>query len=98
MATSEIAQTSGFIPVAVTADEEIRGPFLLAQSVFAAAGLEDAVAGSGAEAIVNARPTRSPAGTNPAWRRSPPIASSCARSISRPSRSGPRPPSVPWRC
>jgi DNA-binding NarL/FixJ family response regulator len=52
VATSEIAQTSGFVPVAVTADEEIRGPFLLAQSVFAAEGLRDAVAGSGAEAVV----------------------------------------------
>jgi DNA-binding NarL/FixJ family response regulator len=52
VATSEIAQTSGFTPVAVTADEEIRGPFLLAQSVLAAPVLRDAVAGSAAETIV----------------------------------------------
>jgi predicted ATPase len=52
VATSEIAQTSGFIPIAVTADEEIRGPFLLAQSVFAAQVLREAVVGSGAEAVL----------------------------------------------
>jgi hypothetical protein len=39
VATSEIAQTAGFVPVAVTADEEIRGPFLVAQSLFAAPAL-----------------------------------------------------------
>jgi DNA-binding NarL/FixJ family response regulator len=52
VAASEIAETSGFTSVAVTADEEIHGPFLLAQSVFASPVLKEAVAGSGAEAAV----------------------------------------------
>src|SRR6266699_3471590 len=36
----------------LTADEEIRGPFLLAQSIFAAPSLREAIAGSPAEASV----------------------------------------------
>jgi DNA-binding NarL/FixJ family response regulator len=52
LATAELAARSGFTTVAVTADEEIRGPFLLAQSIFSAPGLREAIAGSPAEASV----------------------------------------------
>src|SRR5687768_14802098 len=34
VAVSELAAANGFLPVAVTADEEIRGPFLLARAIF----------------------------------------------------------------
>jgi DNA-binding CsgD family transcriptional regulator/tetratricopeptide (TPR) repeat protein len=49
LAAAEMAGASGFTTVAVTADEEIRGPFLLAQSVFAAASLRQAAGGTPAE-------------------------------------------------
>ena len=49
VAAAEMAETSGFLPVAVTTDEQIRGPFLLAQSIFASPVIREAVAGSGAE-------------------------------------------------
>jgi DNA-binding CsgD family transcriptional regulator len=35
LATAELAAAEGFTPLAVTADEEIRGPFLLARGIFA---------------------------------------------------------------
>ena len=35
VAAAELAAAEGFMPVAVTADEEIRGPFLLARGIFA---------------------------------------------------------------
>ena len=34
LAVGELARGEGFIPIAVTADEEIRGPFLVARSIF----------------------------------------------------------------
>jgi DNA-binding NarL/FixJ family response regulator len=46
VAASEIAARKEFTCVAVTADEEIRGPFLVAQSIFAAPALRAAVAGT----------------------------------------------------
>ncbi len=52
LAAAEMATTAGFTVVAVTADEEIRGPFLLAQSIFAAPTLREAVAGTPAEAAI----------------------------------------------
>jgi DNA-binding NarL/FixJ family response regulator len=52
LAAAEMAATAGFIVVAVTADEEIRGPFLLAQSIFAAPALREAISGTAAEASV----------------------------------------------
>ncbi|MDP9273506.1 MAG: AAA family ATPase, partial [Chloroflexota bacterium] len=52
LAAAGVAAGAGFTTIAVTADEEIRGPFLLAQSIFAAPALRDAVAGSPAEASV----------------------------------------------
>ncbi|TMB84999.1 MAG: hypothetical protein E6J39_02425 [Chloroflexi bacterium] len=52
LAAAELAARTGFTTVAVTADEEIRGPFLLAQSIFAAPALREAIAGTAAEASV----------------------------------------------
>jgi DNA-binding CsgD family transcriptional regulator len=52
VAAAEIASSSGFTVVAVTADEEIRGPFLLAQSTFASPALREGVAGTPAELAV----------------------------------------------
>ena len=49
---SELAAGSGFTCVAITADEEIRGPFLVARSLFASSALRDAVAGTPAELAV----------------------------------------------
>ena len=49
---AELAAASGFTCIAITADEEIRGPFLVARSLFAASALRDAVAGTPAELAV----------------------------------------------
>ncbi|MDP8928768.1 MAG: ATP-binding protein, partial [Actinomycetota bacterium] len=38
VATHELAAAEGFLPIAVTADEELRGPFLLARAILAGAG------------------------------------------------------------
>ena len=46
IAAAEIAATNGFTVVAVTADEEIRGPFLLARSIFASPELREATEGT----------------------------------------------------
>src|SRR6478609_947911 len=48
----ELATAKGFACVAITADEEIRGPFLLARSMFASAAIRDIAAGTPAEAAV----------------------------------------------
>jgi DNA-binding NarL/FixJ family response regulator/tetratricopeptide (TPR) repeat protein len=53
LAAAELAAASGFTCVAITADEEIRGPFLVARSLFASSTLRDAAAGTAAEAAVN---------------------------------------------
>ncbi len=52
LAASELASASGFTCVAITADEEIRGPFLVARSLFAASAIHDTAAGTPAEAAV----------------------------------------------
>jgi DNA-binding CsgD family transcriptional regulator len=52
LAAADLAAADGFTAVAVTADEEIRGPFLLAQSLFASPSLLEAIAGSPAEESV----------------------------------------------
>jgi DNA-binding NarL/FixJ family response regulator len=49
LAAAELASASGFTCVAVTADEEIRGPFLVARSLFAANAIRDTAAGTPAE-------------------------------------------------
>ena len=52
LAAADLAATSGFACVVITADEEIRGPFLVAQSLFASNGIRDTAAGTPAEAVV----------------------------------------------
>jgi DNA-binding NarL/FixJ family response regulator len=51
-ASSEIAAAQGFTTVAVAADEEIRGPFLLARSILGYPQAVEAAAGTSAEAAL----------------------------------------------
>ena len=53
VAAAELAVAAGFACVAITADEEIRGPFLLARSLFASSAIRDTAAGTRAEAAVD---------------------------------------------
>ena len=50
LATCELASGRGFVPVAVAADEELRGPFLLMRSLLASAA--DVAAGTAAQDLV----------------------------------------------
>jgi DNA-binding NarL/FixJ family response regulator len=52
LAAAEMATQNGFTVAAVAADEEIRGPFLLAQSIFAAPALREVSAGTEAESAI----------------------------------------------
>ena len=52
LAAAELAATNGFACVSITADEEIRGPFLVARSLFASGAVRDTAAGTPAEAAV----------------------------------------------
>lgn len=52
VAAAELASARGFTTVAITADEEIRGPFLVARSLFSNGAIREAAAGSPAEAAV----------------------------------------------
>lgn len=52
LTAAELASAGGFTVVAITADEEIRGPFLVARSLFASSAIRDSVAGTPAEAAV----------------------------------------------
>ena len=47
LAAAELASESGFATVTITADEEIRGPFLVARSLFAAQAILDAAKAAG---------------------------------------------------
>src|SRR5262245_31847362 len=49
---AELATANGFTCVAITADEEIRGPFLVARSLFASSAIQDTVAGTPAEPTI----------------------------------------------
>jgi tetratricopeptide (TPR) repeat protein len=49
---ADLALRAGFTTCAITADEEIRGPFLVARSLFASAALRDTAAGTPAEAAL----------------------------------------------
>src|SRR6185503_9053033 len=49
VATAEMTEAAGFTTVAITADEEIRGPFLVARSLFANGAIRDAAVGTRAE-------------------------------------------------
>ena len=52
LAAAELASASGFACVAITADEEIRGPFLVARSLFASRAIQGTAAGTPAEVAV----------------------------------------------
>ena len=52
LAAAELASAEGFACVAITADEEIRGPFLVARSLFASGAIRDMAQGTPAEAAV----------------------------------------------
>jgi DNA-binding NarL/FixJ family response regulator len=53
LAASEMAAAQGFASIAVTADEELRGPFLLAQAILGSPSTIDAAGGTPAEAAVH---------------------------------------------
>ena len=53
LAAADLAAASGFSCVVITADEEIRGPFLVAQSLFASPTIRQTAGGTPAEATVN---------------------------------------------
>ena len=53
LAAADLAAAAGFSCVVITADEEIRGPFLVAQSLFASPTIRQTAAGTQAEASVN---------------------------------------------
>ena len=46
LVASELAEAGGFTPIAVAADEELRGPFLLARAIFACPGLQETTTGT----------------------------------------------------
>ncbi len=52
VAAADMAQAAGFTTVAITADEEIRGPFLVARSLFGNGAIRDAAIGTRAEVPV----------------------------------------------
>jgi DNA-binding NarL/FixJ family response regulator len=54
LAGAELAAAAGFAPVDVTADEEIRGPFLLARGMFAGPTLRDGLTAPAQEAVQRA--------------------------------------------
>jgi len=52
---AELAEADGFIPIAVTADEELKAPLLIARAIFSSAAAREAVAGRPeAEALTRA--------------------------------------------
>src|SRR5215213_9363517 len=50
---AELATAAGLVAVAITADEEIRGPFLVARSLFANGAMREAAVGTRAEVAVS---------------------------------------------
>ena len=52
LAAREVAAARGFLTIAVGADEELRGPFLLARSIFGAPEVIEAVSGSPSESAI----------------------------------------------
>ena len=90
VAAAELAATDGFTALAATADEEIRGPFLLARGIFApSAALGNG--SNGAREQFERASTPSPAETTRRSRACRQTRSSFAFSIWPPS------PSAPWR-
>ena len=70
LAAAEVAAAEGFVPLSVTVDEEIRGPFLLARGIFAGAAVRDGAAAPTLEAVNSARETLT--GRDPALTGLPP--------------------------
>ena len=52
MAAEELAEDEGFVPLAIAADEELRGPFLLARSIIGCRPVQELAAGRSADAAV----------------------------------------------
>jgi DNA-binding CsgD family transcriptional regulator len=52
LAATQLAEERGFTPVAVAADEELRGPFLLMRSILTSTPATDAAAGTAAQDIL----------------------------------------------
>lgn len=52
LAIEELARTHGFTSIAITADEEIRGPFLAARSIFASPAITQVAEGTPADLAV----------------------------------------------
>ena len=50
LAAADLATARGFTTIGVTGDEELRGPFLVARSIFGSAEAMEAAQGTGAEA------------------------------------------------
>src|ERR671937_559918 len=59
VAAAEMTDAAGFTTVGITADEEIRGPFLVARSLFANRAIRETAAGTRAEVAL--RRARGPA-------------------------------------
>jgi DNA-binding NarL/FixJ family response regulator len=72
VATSEMASAMGFAVVAVTADEEIRGPFLLARSIFASPTLRESTHGTSAAVAIQRAADAVHGGTDPGLEGLPP--------------------------
>jgi len=53
LAAADLASANGFTCVAITADEEIRGPFLVARSLFASSAIHATAAGTAVEVAVS---------------------------------------------
>ncbi|MDP8956201.1 MAG: AAA family ATPase, partial [Actinomycetota bacterium] len=53
LAASDLATAQGFTSIAVTADEELRGPFLLAQAIFTSPATFEVARGTAGEAAIN---------------------------------------------
>jgi DNA-binding NarL/FixJ family response regulator len=68
----EIAAARGFLPIAVAADEELRGPFLLARSILGAPELAEAIPGTVAEPAVAAAANALGGRDDPAFASMPP--------------------------
>lgn len=91
VAASEAANASGFTTIAVAADEEIRGPFLLARSILAAPAPAASVEGDTARQALQRGLDVLSGRDDPGLDRLPPDRSCSARSISPRSRCGPSP-------
>jgi predicted ATPase len=72
LAAREVAESRGFLSIAVAADEELRGPFLLARSIMGAPELRDAIPRSPSEEAVTAASNALAGRDDPAFAGMPP--------------------------